>query len=402
MTKTAPYQAYCDKRRLAYQFRQLQETTPLSDGCAECDGKTYINFGGNDYLGLSQHPKLIARAQDYAKHYGVGATASRLVTGNLPIYRAIEQKLAQGKGCETALVMNSGYQANITVLPALADTKIIGKSVTILADRLCHNSLLQGALLSGAQLIRFDHNDYDHLKKLLQQEREKDAHIIIVTESVFGMDGDRADLATLIALKEKYDAMLYVDEAHATGLFGANGFGFAADHNGAIDIVMGTFGKALGSFGAYIACSTMLHDFLVQRCGGFIYSTALPPTVLGAIEAALEIIPTMQSERDYLQTQAERLRQHLQQQGWQCGTSTTQIIPIILGDEKAATTLAEQLKKSGVLAPAIRPPTVPRGTSRLRISLSAAHKAADIDHLIEVMASQASRFATPQTQSLAS
>ena len=296
-----PYRAYCDQRKADRQFRQLQETQPiLPDGHARRDGKNLINFSGNDYLGLSRHPLLIERAREYAARYGTGSTASRLISGNHPAYDAIEEKLAQGKGYETALIMNSGYQANLTVLAALADAEVIGKPVTVLADRLCHNSLLQGALLSGARLLRFHHNDYDHLENLLRAQAEKGAHSIIVSESVFGMDGDCADLAALTALAQKYEAMLYIDEAHATGLFGPEGFGLAAAHKGAVDVAMGTFGKALGSFGAYVACNTTLRDYLIQRCGGLIYSTALPPPVLGAIDAALELLPQLEKERGYL------------------------------------------------------------------------------------------------------
>ncbi|HEU0118857.1 MAG TPA: 8-amino-7-oxononanoate synthase [Alphaproteobacteria bacterium] len=392
MKKLAPYRDFCDQRKAAHQFRTLRHTAPQADGHAKRDGKDLINFAGNDYLGLSHHPALIEKAREYAEHYGAGSTASRLVTGNIPAYAEIEMRLAEGKGCQSALVMNSGYQANMTVLAALADSEVIGRSVTVLADRLCHNSLLQGITLSGSRLMRFKHNDYDHLDELLKQQCEKGAAPIIVSESVFSMDGDRADLGALIALANRYDALLYIDEAHATGLFGPGGFGMAAEHKGEIDVVMGTFGKALGSFGAYIACNALLRDYLVQRCGGLIYSTALPPAVLGSMEAALELLPQLEKERAYLQAQSQRVRDALQEQGWDCGLSTTQIIPVILGDEQAANTLSDTLRHAGILAPAIRPPTVPRGTSRLRLSLSAAHSVSDIDKLISMMATEAPRY----------
>jgi 8-amino-7-oxononanoate synthase len=402
MTKENPYRAFCEKRQTEHQFRQLRTTQILPDGRAEQEGKTLINFAGNDYLGLSRHPALIANAQDYAARYGAGSTASRLITGNHPLYEKIESKLAQGKRCESVLVMNSGYQANLTVLAALAEAEVIGRPVTILADRLCHNSLLQGALLSGARLMRYHHNDHDHLENLLRQQKAKGAHVIIVSESVFGMDGDCADLSALTALARQYDAMLYIDEAHATGLYGPNGFGFCAAHKGEVDIVMGTFGKALGSFGAYVGCSTIVRDYLIQRCGGLIYSTALPPSVLGAIEAALDLLPQMEKERAYLKKQSEHLHEALRQQGWNCGASTTHIIPVILGDEESATMLADILRQNSLLAPAIRPPTVPRGTSRLRLSLSAVHKTQDIDLLIDVMGAEAARFIPHPAQALAS
>jgi 8-amino-7-oxononanoate synthase len=392
MTEHAAYLAFCNQRRSVKQLRTLKDACVLPKGKLERDGVTLINFGSNDYLGLSQHPALIERAADYARRYGVGVTASRLVTGNHPFYGVIESKLATGKGTETALLMNGGYQTNLTVLAALADAEVVNKPV-ILADRLIHNSLLQGALLSGARLIRYHHNDMDHLYTLLQKQKDEGSYCIIVTESVFGMDGDCADLASLTQLAEKYAAMLYVDEAHATGVFGANGFGFCSQYKGKIDIAMGTCGKGLGSFGSYIGCSSDIRDYLIQRCGGLIYSTALPPQVLGAIEAAMELLPTLQAERDRLQSESTRVRHALMPQGWNCGASMTQIIPILLGDEDAALGLSEALRQNGIFAPAIRPPTVPRGTSRLRLSLSAAHAVKDIDHLIAVMADQAARFA---------
>lgn len=402
MIKHEPYRQFCEARKTAHQFRSLQETRILPDGLAERAGQKLINFSSNDYLGLSQNPILLERAQDYAARYGVGSTASRLVTGNMPGYAKIEQDLAKGKGSESALIMNSGYQANMTILAALADTDIIGKPVTVLADRLSHNSLLQGVMLGGARLARFHHNDYVHLENMLSQQSAKGAHVIIVTESVFGMDGDRADLPQLIALARHYNALLYVDEAHATGVFGENGFGLTSDYKGQIDIVMGTFGKALGSFGAYVACSQVLKDYLVQRCGGLIYSTGLPPAILGAMEAALELLPSLNAERAYLQRQAEHLRQQLTWQGWNCGASTTQIVPVIVGDEQVAIRLTESLKEKGILLSTIRPPTVPQGTSRLRISLSAAHREDDIQHLIDVMSEQAAIGDITATEVLAS
>jgi len=380
-----PYRAYCEKRKAEGLFRALRETESLPGGKAAQGGKVFVNFSSNDYLGLSRHPEIIRAAQEAAACWGAGSTSSRLIAGENPLYADIEGKIARGKGTEAALVLCSGYQANITALAALADSEAVGKPVAILADRLCHNSLLQGALLSGARLTRFRHNDLGHLVTLLEQQKDKDNHVIIVTESVFGMDGDRADLARLIEIKKSYGAMLYVDEAHATGLFGPNGFGLASEHKGQVDVIMGTFGKALGSFGAYIASSSILRDYLIQRCGGFIYSTGLPPPTLASIDAALDLLPRMEKERAYLQQQSARLREALMQGGWDCGASTTHIIPVLLGGEDAATDLAESLGKHGMLAPAIRPPTVPAGTSRLRISLSSAHSESDINKLIDLM-----------------
>ena len=397
MIDQTPYQAFCEQRKSAHQFRRLVTSEILPNGRVRRDGVELINFASNDYLGLSHHPALIAKSQTATATYGTGSTASRLITGNNPLHDSIETKLAHGKGTEAALIMASGYQANMTVLAALSDSSVIGKPVAILADRLAHNSLLQGGMLGSSlgdtKLIRFQHNDYDHLEALLQQQAEKDVQSIIVTESVFGMDGNCADLETLSALSDKYKAMLYVDEAHATGLYGQHGFGLCANYKGHIDIAMGTFGKALGSFGSYIACSKTIREYLIQKCGGLIYSTALPPATLAAMDAALDLLPTLTNERAHVIALATKLRAALKQQGWNTGASTTHIIPIILGSEESAAALADVLRHNGMLAPAIRPPTVPRGTSRLRISLSAAHKAEDVELLIKTMASLATEYA---------
>jgi 8-amino-7-oxononanoate synthase len=392
MKKTESYRAYCHERKQTHRLRALRDSRILPDGYVEQEGKNYINLASNDYLGLSQHPDVIARACDYAQKFGAGATASRLITGNHPAYAEIETMIARGKGKERALLMAGGYQTNLTVLAALADKSVVGRrEVTVVADRLAHHSLLQGADLSGARLMRFQHNDYDHLETILKTQQEKNAFSIIVSESVFGMDGDRADLAALGRLAQKYDALLYIDEAHATGVWGKNGFGFTADCPDQIDIAMGTCGKALGSFGSYIACSEILREYLIQKCGGLIYSTAMPPSILGSIRAALKLIPQMDAARDHLRKISAHLRQALQAQGWNCGDSTTQIIPVIVGDEIVAQEMAEILKQEGFLAAAIRPPTVPPGGSRLRFSLSAAHSQADIERLIAVMETLAGR-----------
>lgn len=385
MIKEACYQDYSEGRQRSFQHRSILDTQILPEGRARRENATFLNFASNDYLGLSQHPQLKSQASECVNAFGVGATASRLITGNHPLYHAIEEKVAAGKGTETALILCSGYQANLTVLAALADPEVVQKDVVVIADRLCHHSLLQGVALSKASLIRYRHNDYNHLEDTLRRYENQDVRVFLVTESVFGMDGDCADLSIIARLAARYRAMLYVDEAHATGLWGPDGYGLCADHKGAIDVVMGTFGKALGGFGAYIGCSSILREYLTQRCGGLIYSTALPPAVLGAMNAAWELLPKLESERIHVKTEAEKLKKALRAQGWNCGSSTTHIIPIILGDEAQAAHLADTLFEQGVLVPVIRPPTVPKGTSRLRFSISAAHRSDDIDYLIELM-----------------
>jgi 8-amino-7-oxononanoate synthase len=364
--------------------RTLRDVTRLPGARIKiADGPVLIDFSSNDYLGLSFRPELINKTCESAALHGTGAGASRLVAGNLAAFSAVERKLAAGKGTEAALVFVSGVQANLTILPALLDAKVLGGAPLVYADRLNHASLIQGCVAAGVRQIRFRHHDFAHLEALLQRDRELERPRFIITESVFSMDGDCADIAHLSALAQAYGAFLYIDEAHATGVLGANGFGLAKGLNNAL--VMGTFSKGLGGFGAYAACSAPLRDYLVNRCGGVIYATALPPAVLGAMEAALDLIPQLAAERAHVQALAADLRRRLQAAGFDTGASTTQIVPLILGDEGRALALAAALEEEGFLAAAIRPPTVPAGTSRIRFTVSAAHHAEDVAALAQAV-----------------
>jgi 8-amino-7-oxononanoate synthase len=244
-----------------------------------------------------------------------------------------------------------------------------------------------GCRAAGVRQIRYRHNDLDHLDALLAERSGRPGARFILTESVFSMDGDRTDIAALADIADRHDAFLYIDEAHATGVLGPHGMGLSGDAPGRVDLIMGTFSKALGGFGAYIAGSKALCDFLVNRSGGFIYTTALPPAGLGAIDAALDLVPTLEAERARLQTEAERVRGVFWALGLNTGTSDTQIVPAIVGDETATLEFGRRLEERGILAIAIRPPTVPAGTSRIRLALSAAHGPADIDALIAAAAS---------------
>ncbi len=366
-------------QRLADQrLRTLRSTYPLGGMKVACDGRTLINFSSNDYLGLSQHPLLKNRSIEWTERYGTGCGASRLITGNLDIYEELEAKLSRLKGTQAALIMNSGYQANMSVIAAVASA-----SAFVLCDRFSHNSLLQGAILSGAKWSRFRHNDVGDLRRRLQSRRAAACDWRwIITESIFSMDGDRADLAGLIAVARENAAGLFVDEAHSTGVFGPHGMGLAAGKP-EIDVIMGTFGKACGSFGAYIACSKTMRDYLINFCGGFIYSTGLPPSVLGAIDAALDLIPGMDAERVRLLSVAQHVRSELQQLGYSTGASSTQIIPVLIGDDDQALALSQYLEEHGILALAIRPPTVPEGAARIRLSLSSAHSDEQIEQLVQ-------------------
>ena len=271
------------RRRLRSMSREAGGKIRLADG------RVLADFSSNDYLGLALHPKVMARAADYAGRFGAGSPASRLVTGTSPQHLAVEEKLAAFKGAQAALLFASGWQANASVLPAIA--ALADGPVTLFADRLIHASLHAGAALAGLQQVRFRHNDLEHLERLLIARQG--GMRLILTESVFSMDGDHADLPALLALAERHEALLYVDEAHATGVFGPRGAGLCAQlPKDAPVIVMGTLGKALGGFGAYVAGSQTLIDYLIHTCSGFIHTTALPPSMLGAIDAALDLVPS--------------------------------------------------------------------------------------------------------------
>ena len=364
--------------------RRLRPVEPLDGGRVRIDGRELIDVSSNDYLGLSRHPALIERVRDWTELYGAGAGASRLVRGSFDPHAAIETRLAKLKGTEAALLFSSGWQANAAILPALFDA---GEGpALVFADRLVHASLHHGCRAAGVRQIRFRHNDLDHLEELLSARAGEPGRRFVLTESIFSMDGDRADVVRLAAIARRHDAFLYLDEAHATGVAGPHGMGLAGLAPGGVDLIMGTFSKALGSFGAYVAGSGSLCDFLVNACSGFIYTTALPPPVLGAIDAALELAPGMDAERAHLAALGARLRAGLSQLGVDTGLSTTQIVPAMVGGEAGALELAQRLEAEGVLAVAIRPPTVPKGSSRIRFALSAAHGMADIERILEVMA----------------
>ncbi len=368
----------------AKRLRTLRPLQARDDGLHDAGGRLLVDAASNDYLGLSRHPLVMARAAEWAQRHGAGAPASRLVTGTREITLAVEQKLAAFKRCEAALLFSSGFQANATVIPALSGAD--DTSTTLFSDELNHASIVHGCRASRARKAIFRHNDLDHLDELLGRHAGRK---LILTESVFSMDGDRADLPALVQLAERHDAALYVDEAHATGVLGAQGRGLAAEcveHGGGADVVMGTLGKALGGFGAYVAGSRTLIDWLVNRCAGFIYTTALPPAVLGAADAALDLVPGMDAERQRLLGHAQRLRELLAQRNYDTLGSSTQIVPAVIGSEEDALAAARRLEEAGILAVAIRPPTVAAGTSRLRLTLNSRLDETGMQRLLDAVA----------------
>lgn len=368
-----------DRVRARGRWRELRPAALGDGGRILRDGRELVDFSSNDYLGLARHPLLSERSAQWARAHGAGSGASRLVTGTGDAHLAVEARVAAFKGKEAALVFASGWQANATTIPALLAAL---PGAAIFTDRLVHASMHAG--LAGVRQHRFRHNDLAHLAELLGRHGATVPARLILVESVYSMDGDRADIPALAALAREHDAVLMVDEAHATGVLGPGGAGLCAGVDG-VDVVMGTFSKAFGGFGAYVAGSARLRDWLVNAASGFIFSTAPPPAVLGAIDAALDLVPGMAAERAHLASLGDRLRSGLAALRLPTAGSASQIVPAIIGSEADAVALSERLAQRGMLAAAIRPPTVPAGTSRLRLALRATHAAADVDALLDAL-----------------
>jgi len=378
------YQACLDARAREGLRRSLLAVAARDARIIGAEGRSYINFSSNDYLGLRFHQALIGRAIEWAETYGVGAGASRLVTGNLDLFAPIEAKVAHLKKKPASLVMASGFQTNAAVLQALLDRNVLGAEPLVFADRLNHASMHFGCQAAGVRQVRYRHCDASHLGELLSQYQGDGRPRFILTESVFSMDGDVAPLSEIAELAREHEACLIVDDAHATGILGEGGSGLCGD----ADIVIGTFSKALGGFGGYVAATETVRDYLINRCGGMIYSTALPPPVLGAIDAALDLVPGMDAERTHVANLAERFRAGASAIGLNTGASTTQIVPIILGSPEAAIAMSGRLRQAGLWATSIRPPTVPPGTARLRVAFTAAHETTDIDRLLDALSTE--------------
>ncbi|MGD0845723.1 MAG: 8-amino-7-oxononanoate synthase [Geobacteraceae bacterium] len=335
------------------------------------DGREVLLLCSNNYLGLADHPVLKEAAIRAVEQYGTGSGASRLVSGNMELHEALEARIASFKRTDAALLFNSGYAANTGVIPA-----IVGKGDVIFSDRLNHASIVDGALLSRARLVRYPHNDVASLRRLLAGT-EPAGRRLIVSDGVFSMDGDLASLADLVKLKKEFGALLMVDDAHGTGVLGETGRGSAELFNvmAEIDIQMGTFGKALGSFGAYIAASREIVDYLVNRARSFIFSTALPPAVLAASLAALDLVDSEEGARlrKRVADNTDLFRSALQEAGFSTMASETQIIPLFVGDAGPTMEFSQQLLAEGIFVQGIRPPTVPADSCRLRCTVMATH-----------------------------
>ena len=343
---------------------------------------TLLDLASNDYLGLSKHPKLIEAASKIMPVDGVGAGASRLVTGSRPIHKELEHNLADWLGQESVLLFPSGFQANLAAVLALAD-----RSTIVIADRLIHHSLLIGVKASGAKLKRFGHNDLDDLERHLKlcSSKNNQRKSLVLTESLFSMEGTSPPLKIMARLCEEHGVQLFVDEAHALGILGSQGRGLCHEISEPITLLSGTFGKAFGSSGAFLASSKNMREHLLQTCGAFRYSTALAPPLTAAALAALELINENETWGIELQKRANNWRSRLSQAGWLRPPGHGPILPLVIGNDQQAIFYQNQLEREGLLSIAIRPPTVPEGTSRLRLIVRRDLPEGTLERLINVL-----------------
>ena len=372
-----------DELKSLDRYRVLPDITARDGKDIEVNGERLLNLSSNDYLGLGDDKELL---EGYGRRFrksshAMTSSSSRLLTGNHPLYDQLEKALAALYGRQSAMVFNSGYHANIGILPALCNRHDL-----VLSDRLNHASIIDGMKIAEAPYQRFRHCDYDHLEELLEGARGRYRQIFIVTESVFSMDGDLADLARLVALKEKYGAFLIVDEAHGVGVFGERGLGLSetAGMVPQIDIITGTFGKALASTGAYAVMSSLVREYLLNTMRSFIFTTALPPVILGWSLLTLERQASMFSERAALLRLAARLRNELIGRGFDV-PGESHIVPVVTGGNDLAVALAARLKDAGFLCMPVRPPTVPEKGARIRISLRSTLSWEDIARIPEII-----------------
>ena len=382
---------YTDKETACKQeLIQLEQTGNLRglpgielDGkWIHLDEKKMLNLSSNDYLGIASDQKM---RQDFLSNLDIdkaifSSSSSRLLTGNYPVYQKVEHLLTDLYKKESALVFSSGYHMNMGILPAIAD-----KNTLILADKLVHASIIDGIRISSAQCIRYRHQDYRQLEELLDKHHAGFRSMIIVTESIFSMDGDVSPLPLLVQLKKKYpNTFLYVDEAHAVGVRGLNGLGIAEEEDciPEIDFLCGTFGKAFASMGGFVVCSKIFRDYLINRMRTFIFTTALPPIQLEWSFFVINQMINMKEERMWLRKSSQKVKEALEGKGF-TSTSSSHILPVVIGDSKETILKAGEMQRKGFYMLPVRPPTVPEGTSRLRISLTAGITSAELNQLIQ-------------------
>ncbi len=376
-----------DERRRLGLYRARRPIASAQGARIRLGGQELINFSSNDYLNLATDSRLSWAAARAARRCGCGAGASALVSGHLRPLRALERDLARWEGTEAALVLGSGYLANLAAVTAL-----VGNGDAVFSDELNHASLIDGCRLSRARIHVYRHASAEHLAELLEREGASCRRRLIVTDTVFSMDGDFAPLSDLLALARRHDALLLLDEAHATGVLGANGRGLTelfppAEDDADRIVKVGTLSKALGAQGGFICGTRLLIRYLVNNSRPYIFSTALAPPIAAAARAALRIVASESQRRQHVLALAEKLRNGLSQLGYADTGSRCQIVPVIVGDSSAAVELSRRLQDRGLLVPAIRPPSVPEGTARLRVSLSAGHTEEDVQRLVKTLAS---------------
>ncbi|MGH2969913.1 MAG: 8-amino-7-oxononanoate synthase [Solirubrobacteraceae bacterium] len=374
-------EAVLEQLRDAGLLRSLRVIESPQGASVTLEGRPVLLLCSNDYLGLAAHPGVSAAAADAALRWGAGAGASRLVSGNMALHRRLERELAEFKGAPACLLFGSGYLANTGVIAALA-----GRGEVVCSDALNHASIVDGCRLARAETIVYPHADLDTLAHALRQARPRRA--VIVSDAVFSMDGDLAPLEKIVELAHRYGARVVVDEAHATGVVGPGGRGLVAELGleAEIDVVIGTLGKALGSYGAFACCTPTMAEYLVNRARTLIFSTALPPPSLGAALEALRLLRDDPSLVATLHANARALREELAASGFAVEPGTMPIVPLVVGDPRAAVALSEHALRAGIFAQAIRPPTVPEGTSRLRLVATAGHDEADLRAAVGVLA----------------
>lgn len=365
--------------RANHIYRKLRTLEAAGPTRASLDGREILLFCGNDYLGLSHHPRVVSAMKNSVERDGAGAGAARLISGTHQLHTQLEEKLAAFKGKEAALVFSAGYLANLGVLSALA-----GSSDVILIDKLCHASLIDGARLSGATLRTFPHKNYGRAEEILKNSDEFQKRIL-VTDTLFSMDGDFADMKELVRLKKKYHCLLVADDAHGTGVMGSGGRGAVEDGDLAaeISVLTGTLSKALGALGGFAAADRVTIDYLINFARPFIFATALPPALCAAALESLKIIEEDPGLRRKLWDNVEFLKKEFSRIGMAYPPENSPIIPVMIGEESKAVEISEKLLQEGVLVPAIRTPTVAKRKARLRVTVSAVHEKEDIQKLAE-------------------
>ncbi|MFO1257103.1 MAG: aminotransferase class I/II-fold pyridoxal phosphate-dependent enzyme [Gammaproteobacteria bacterium] len=369
-----PYTTFLTARSKQNTRRTLshQEAEPL------------LNFTTNDYLGLSQEPTIL-EALAHTSLQGMGQRGSRLVMPNQNPYAKLEKKIAESLKQDQALIFSSGFQANTSALSALLDRAVLKSEPLVFSDRLLHASFHIACQNARVKEIRYPHSDLNALENLLKPYKDTSHPKFIITESLFGMDGDISDIQHLIRLKQEYHALLIIDEAHSIGCYGHHGYGITEPWANEIDMITGSFSKALGCTGGFVACSNQIYEYLVNHCAGLIYSNALPFPIVAAIEAAWDLLPALSQKRKALQALSRIARTNLSKVGLNIGRTDSHLIPILIGDNNQVMQLKEKLAQQGIWVGAIRPPSVPQHGARLRLCLTSRHTLQDVEHFIKVL-----------------